>query len=166
MCSEPWEVRLDHDERRVRERHFIEQMGLLYSEMGGVPMMGRLLGHLLICDPPVQSSSELAEALDASKGSISTATRQLVHLGLVEKVPVPGSRAHHFRLRDNAWAHQMKQDATRLQLKLRVVEEGEDLVGDDPDRAGRLRDFRDFCTYLSRELPALIDRWLAEKEDA
>ncbi|MFC1955613.1 hypothetical protein ACFLWZ_03665 [Chloroflexota bacterium] len=35
----------------------------------------------MICDPPYQSPDELAEALIASKGSISSTTRLLIQMG-------------------------------------------------------------------------------------
>lgn len=49
-------------------------------------MVGRALGWLLVCEPPEQSAAELAETLQASKGSISTATRVLLRLGFIERV--------------------------------------------------------------------------------
>jgi hypothetical protein len=37
------------------EREFIERSGLFYEAAGGPRTAGRILGWLLICDPPHQS---------------------------------------------------------------------------------------------------------------
>ena len=66
-------------------------------------MTGRVLGWLLVCDPPEQSAAQLAEALDASKGAISGATAALVRMRLVERLRIRGERADRFRMRPEAW---------------------------------------------------------------
>lgn len=52
----------------------------------------RLLGWLLVCRPERQSSEELASALDASSGGISTNARMLIQFGYIERVGVAGDR--------------------------------------------------------------------------
>ena len=54
------------------DEHFVEELGLLFAELGQPRMMGRMLAWLLICEPPDQSSSDLVGALGASKATIST----------------------------------------------------------------------------------------------
>ncbi len=68
-------------------------LALFFEEMGFPRMAGRILGWLLICDPPEQSAGQLAGVLQASKGSLSTMTRLLIQMGLVERVGLPGSAA-------------------------------------------------------------------------
>ena len=43
---------MSRTDQQRRERHFVEEMGLLFETMGGQRMMGRVVGHLLICEPP------------------------------------------------------------------------------------------------------------------
>ena len=54
---------------------YVEDFGLMFEGFGLPRMVGRALGALLISDPPELSAEELAEALRASRGSISSATR-------------------------------------------------------------------------------------------
>ena len=89
-------------EQALRERHFVEELGHMFADLGAVPMMGRVMGRLLICDPPEQSLTELSEYLGASKGSISTTARQMLAAGMIQKVPRPGDRAHYYRISDDA----------------------------------------------------------------
>ena len=81
--------------------HFVEDVGLLLEQGGILAWPGRIVGWLLICDPPHQSTSQLAQVLGASKASISTMTRLLIQMGLVEQVgcarTTPRSFSHQAR---------------------------------------------------------------------
>lgn len=63
--------------RYYEEMHFVEDISLYFEQMGLPRMAGRVLGVLLICDPPAQSLTDLCERLQASKSSVSTTTRLL-----------------------------------------------------------------------------------------
>ena len=51
------------------ESAFVEEMGQALATYGMTPMAGRMWGWLLICEPPEQTAADLAEALQASRGS-------------------------------------------------------------------------------------------------
>lgn len=150
-------------EQQTHERHFVEEVGLVFDEMGAPRMMGRIVGFLLISEPGHQSSQQIAEYLDASRGSVSTVTRQLVASGMIERVAIQNSRATYFRITDGAWTKMMRQRAARLRIMCDVAQQGLDLLRDaTPKRRRRLQQFHDFYTYLERESHTLIDRWDAE----
>ena len=65
------------------ERTFADEVGFYWEEAGGTRMAGRVLGALLLADPPEMSSSHLAMFLGVSGGSVSTATRELILPGLI-----------------------------------------------------------------------------------
>ena len=76
---------------QVRVERFVEELGVLLELEAGAPrMVGRVLGWLLVCEPPEQSAAELAERLQASRGSISAATRLLLRMGMIERVRTRG----------------------------------------------------------------------------
>ncbi|MBX2796362.1 MAG: MarR family transcriptional regulator [Myxococcales bacterium] len=140
----------------------------MFDQMGLQRMMGRIVGMLLICDPPHQSSAQIAEYLDASRGSVSTMTRQLVTMGMIQRHPVPNTRASYFRIEDNAWPEMAREDITRLRIFRELAEQGLGLLAETPmERQLRLKNLRDFYAYLEQEIPAMIDRWdaLRSEED-
>ncbi|MCP5095569.1 MAG: MarR family transcriptional regulator, partial [Chloroflexi bacterium] len=47
-------------------QYFVEDVGLFFEQVGLPRMSGKIMGWLLIADPPHQSMSELVEALQAS----------------------------------------------------------------------------------------------------
>ena len=122
---------------------------------------GKLLAWLLICDPPQQSSADLAAALDLSAGSISTGIRMLENSRLVRRVAVPGKRGKIYELSEKGMTLAVQDN--RLRLFRELMDRGLALVGDDrAPRARRLRRTRDFYAFMEREIPALITRFEAD----
>ena len=146
----------------VGERQFAEEVGRVFEQFGLSRMAGRILGWLLICDPPRQSSSELGAALGASKGAISTATRLLESYGLARRIAVPGERGDFFEMTPDAFNRAYDQ-LGRVRTFRRLMEMGLTVLGDqDSPRAERLRETRDLYAFLERELPGLMERFRAE----
>src|SRR5918995_5513901 len=83
---------------RARVRQFTEEFGLMGERSGMPRMVARLLGWLLICDPPSQSSTEIASALGVSRASVSIATRLLEAGGLIRRTALAGTRGHPFEV--------------------------------------------------------------------
>ena len=93
----------------IEEIHFVEDIGLFFEQMGLPRMAGRILGALLISDPPPQSITDLAEKLNASKSSISIMARLLVERGLIERVASPVPRRDYYRFKPGGWITYMRQ---------------------------------------------------------
>lgn len=149
------------DERHgVEASRFVEEVGLAFEQLGLPRMAGRILGRLVIADVPEQSSSDLAEALQASKGSISTMTRLLIQLGLIERVGRRGDRRDYFRLRPNLWPRLVRQRAALFGVLRQAAERGLRLVSEESGgSAQRLREMRDLFAFLEQEIPLALARW-------
>ena len=86
------------DDVTALELQFAEDMGLFFESGGVSRMAGRVWAMLLAMDEPHLSAIDLQDALGASAGSISGATRALLDLGLIERVNVRGERRDYFAL--------------------------------------------------------------------
>jgi len=151
---------VDEGLRQMEERHFVEDVALFFEEMGFPRMAGRILGWLLICDPPEQSAGQLAGVLQASKGSLSTMTRLLIQMGLVERVGLPGERRDYFRIRPGAWPQLLRVQTQVMTGLHQVVERGLIMLADeDSGRRQRLEEAHDLYAFLERELPRLFQQW-------
>ncbi|MCB9744512.1 MAG: MarR family transcriptional regulator [Alphaproteobacteria bacterium] len=143
---------------------YIEDAGLLFDELGGSRMTGRVLAWLLTCEPPEQSSEQLAEALGVSRGSISMATQQLTRTGLIRRRTRPGSRALTFRLEQGAWVAMM---ASRLSSAARLralADQGLEVIAPaSPSQAARLEEMRDFYAFFESRVPELLQEWEAQR---
>ena len=150
------------DEERAS---YAEDFGLLFEGFGLPRMVGRVLGTLLISDPPDLSAEELAEALQASRGSISSATRTLITLGLVQRRTKPGERRDYFRMKPDAWNELMRHEMESLARFRRMAERGLELASSDSLEAQRnLEEMREFYIYWEKELPALLERWEEDRK--
>jgi DNA-binding transcriptional regulator GbsR (MarR family) len=151
------------EERAFDLRHFVEEMGLHFEYAGMPRMAGRILGHLLVCDPPHQSAEELARAITASRASVSTVTRLLIQAGLLERVAVPGERRDQFRVREEAFHRQLLERVRLLTMFREVLARGlEALAGQPAARTRRLRDMYEMYRWMEREIPLLIERYQKE----
>lgn len=126
-------------------------------------MAGRVLGWLTIAEPPHQAMSELTEALQASKSSISTTTRFLIQIGLIERTSLPGQRRDYFRIKADTWDQKLKESLWQMTASRQLTERGLELVK-DADNSNRrwLEEMRDMYAFFERELPALLERWERE----
>lgn len=149
---------------QLEKAHFVEEVGLMFEQVGLPRMAGRIFGWLLISEPVQQSSSDLAEILQASKGSISTTTRLLIQIGLIERVSLPGDRRDYFQIKPHAWSQMSKQRLAQIAAFRRLAERGLALLQDAPSPLQkRLQEMRDIHAFLERELPLLHERWEAEE---
>ena len=143
------------DERTLRMHQFVDRMGLFWESSGGSRMAGRVLGWLLICEEPVQSLSQIAVEVEASKASISSATRTLTRIGLIERVPVRGDRAAYFRMVEGGWSKVLFRELAQEGLAV--------LDGLPPERRARLEEFEDLYAFMELEYPKILADWRARR---
>jgi DNA-binding transcriptional regulator GbsR (MarR family) len=145
-------------EQYYEERHFIEDISLYFEQMGMPRMAGRVLGVLLISDPPEQSINDLCEVLQASKSSISTTTRLLTEMGLIERVAAPVPRRVYFQFKPGGWVVFMRMRLRLMASLHQIAERGLELLqARDPILRERLQEAHDMFSLIEEELPALLE---------
>ena len=146
-----------------RERRYAEEVGVTLAGLGMTPAYGRLLGWLLICDPPSQSLSQLGAALGLSKGAVSTGIRVLERIGMVRRVPAPGVRGHVYEATPGGLIEMASLAGQQYGAVRGLMERGLALLHEqDSPRAARLRASRDFYAFVEREVPKLLDQFKQE----
>lgn len=149
--------------RYYDKKHFIEDISLFFEEMGLPRMAGRILGVLLISDPPEQSIDELCDALQASKSAVSTSARLLAETGLIERVPPLMPRRIYFHFAAGGWLVFMRQ-RMRLWSELhQITERGLELLRDaTPAHQERLQEAHAMFSVIEFDFPAVLDRFEEE----
>jgi DNA-binding transcriptional regulator GbsR (MarR family) len=144
------------------EAEFVGRLGLFMEMLGGPRTMGRVYGWLLICDPPEQSLTQLAQTLSVSKASVSTVARQLQEAGMIERLP-SSTRQHLYRVTPGGFASVLSTQLSRMKFGIDAADFGLSLL--DKARTGqreRLEDFRDFCVFSAQDYrDELMRRWNA-----
>ena len=146
--------------------HFIEDIGLFFEQLGMPRMAGRILGVLLICDPPAQSIGEITETLKASKSSVSIMARLLVENGLVERVASPVPRRDYYQFKPGGWMIYMRQWLALMSELHSITERGLDLIQDQPaELKERLQEAHDMFSTLEESLPVMLEKLEEEKRN-
>ncbi len=146
-------------DRYYEERHFIEDISLYFEQMGLPRMAGRVLGVLLISDPPQQSINDLCEVLQASKSAVSTTTRLLSEMGLIERVASPLPRRIYFQFKGGGWVTFMRMRLRLMASLHQIAERGLDLLEDRQLALWeRLQEAYDMFSLIEDALPALLQR--------
>jgi DNA-binding transcriptional regulator GbsR (MarR family) len=144
---------------------FVEQVAASFERMGLFRMAGRVIGWLLVCDPPEQTFAQLVDVLQASKASISGAMRFLVASRWVERFSKPGDRRSYYRLRTDAMSENARRQVEVYREFADLMESGLRAVGNEkPQRRARLEEMYEMYAFLDRELPIVWDHW--EKQRA
>lgn len=155
---------ITHNSTEIKQ--FVEDVGLFFERSGLPRMAGRILGWLLVCDPPHQSATDLAEVLEASKGSISSMTRLLIQIGLIQRTSLPGQRRDYFYIQTGAWFALLQHEVKAVAAFRRILEHGVALIADaEPATQERLLEIRDVYAFFERELPSLLERWEQERKE-
>jgi DNA-binding transcriptional regulator GbsR (MarR family) len=142
----------------LEARHFIEDIGLFFEQMGMPRMAGRILGVLLIADPPAQSITDIAATLIASKSSVSTMARLLVEDGLIERVAAPVPRRDYYRFKPGGWILYMRRWLSLMSELHRITERGMLLLADKPpEMQQRLQEAHDLFSLVEERFPAIIE---------
>lgn len=154
----------DAEQQQSELRHFAEDVGLIFERMSMPRMTGRVVGWLLVCDPPHQSMNELVEALQTSKSSISTTTRLLEEIYFIQRIRLPGYRHDHYRLIPGAWNTITKARLAQVSTIRTLAERGLNLLNhSSPEGRERLQEMHDIYAFWEQEIPGLISRWEEEQ---
>ena len=152
---------MDHPHHRA----YVERFALVLDGLGLQPMAARVLALFVCSDADTLTSAEISAHLAVSPAAVSGAVHLLGQAGLLERVPVPGSRRQHFRLAGDTWtgAGAVKQEVFVALAALAA--DGLQIVAPDGLAAERLEGMRAFYAFLAEEMPALLARWRATRPD-
>jgi DNA-binding transcriptional regulator GbsR (MarR family) len=134
---------------------WVERVAAAFAQHFGLPpITGRILGWLLICDPPEQSAGAIADAIGASRASLTTSMRLLTAGEFVRRRHRPGERTTYFRIDDDAWERVIRQRIIGMASLREITEDAMALIGADSERASRVRAAHAFFGWLSEAFAA------------
>jgi len=138
---------------------FIDRMGLVAEADGLSRIAGRIMGLMVLEGGPL-SFSEIAERLDISRASVSTNTRFLERIGVIERVMIKGERQDHFQLAKAPYARLLEGSVARIKKAEDVVADARAELGpDDTERRKRLDELGAFYEALAANFEELVARF-------
>lgn len=138
--------------------HFIEQMGIIAQSDGLPRISGKILGLFLVEDGPF-SFQEIAERLKVSRGSVSTNTRLLENLRVIDRVSKMGQRGDFFQLAEDPYAKLLQGVSQRMEKSIAVLTETRKALPSSWSQSQlRLSDLEQFYSEYLNSTNSLIRR--------
>jgi DNA-binding transcriptional regulator GbsR (MarR family) len=150
---------------RDEEITFADHVGRFYARRYAFPpMVGRVLGYLLVCEPPAQSIAELSEALLASRSAITGALEVLERLHSLRRSRAAGERMDRVRL-DFSSAESRGFDITEYQELGDLAREGLEVLKDaPPERRVDALELAAFADFLVERTQAMKKEWETHRD--
>lgn len=132
------------DKIHPSSQDFIEAMGMIYQADSLPRIAGRIVGLLMIKDAPF-SLQELSDHLQVSRGSISTNTRLLEQIGMINRIAKLGERQAFYHLAKDPYVNFMEGALLRIKKAQSVVRTAQKNIPKSQKGAHRnLADIRHF----------------------
>lgn len=142
------------------EHEYVDQVGRHFSKSFGVPpVVGRVIGWLLICDPPRQTAAGISEGLGISRSAVGQAVSTLETWRVVERTRPPGERADRISVHAAFGADNLEA-ADEYNALLTLARNGLELLRDaPPGRRARLMEMAALAEFLLERMPQLAADW-------
>ena len=152
------------DVPRDDELTFADHLGRFYARRYAYPpMVGRVVGYLLVCDPRDQTIGELSEALLASRTAITGALDVLERTDAIRRSRAAGERMDRVRL-DMSSPQARGFDITEYQQLGDLAREGLEVLKDAPaERRAELLEMAAFADFLVDRIRAMQHEWDAHR---
>lgn len=138
----------DQRDQAAEMLRWIERVATFCVEEWALPpITGRILGLLMICDPPERSAGQIAETIHASRASLTSNMRFLTTIGLIRKVRVPGDRTTYYRIEDDAWHTVIQRKLQSLAAFGDIADQGITIATEGSSRE-RIRAAQHALTWL------------------
>jgi predicted transcriptional regulator len=132
---------------------WVERVATFFAEHYGLPpITGRIVGWLMVCDPPEQSPAEIAAAIGASRASLTTNMRLLIASGLVHRLTRSGGRTTYYRIDDDMWEKVIRRRIASMMSFGEIAKDAIGLLGANNTRAARVRAAHDFFEWMAKVL--------------
>lgn len=148
-----------------RKKEIIERIGVYYEKKGLQPVVGRIMGLLLVAEPAEATFEEIQEELQISKSAVSTALTFLQAKETVEYTTKPGERRRYFKLRMRDWKTELKKEFDEvLDMESLINEIIELKENKKSEFCCSLLEMKDFFKFMKKELPLLLKKFEASRK--
>ncbi|HBN08532.1 MAG TPA: hypothetical protein DD435_07740 [Cyanobacteria bacterium UBA8530] len=139
------------------EKKLLSEFGGVMEKAGLPDVSGKIFAWLLICDPPCQTSDEIAQALGIDGDLAGQMGEMLTEFGMTEKVSLPDKKCFVVK----PIGQMMQQRMGLLHEFRQTIQHSLILLKDQPEKQQRLKDLDSFYGLLEEELPKILACWEA-----
>lgn len=147
-------------QRQEKIKQQVERFGIFYEKFGFPPLAGRLVGYLLLAEPPHKSFYEIQDFLMASKSSVSNAIKFLIGQKIVDYITFPGDRKRYFKINAHTWLKETKDRVADIAEIKTAWDETLAMRSDKyPEFNDGIKMLSSFHEYIEIELSKAIQQW-------
>src|SRR5690606_22312622 len=143
-----------------KQKEIIERVGVFHEKKGMQPVVGRIIGLLLVAEPAEATFDEIQNVLQVSKSAVSNALTFLQGREIADYTTKPGDRKRYFKLKVKDWRKDLKKDFDEL-LKIDALIS--DVIDLKKDKSSQfccyLSEMKDFLAFMRKELPLMIEKF-------
>lgn len=139
----------------------VEDVGMALADDRTPPMLGRVLGWLLLNAPEPQTAEGMATALQASRGAISMSTRTLMSVGLISRRTEPGDRRTYYEARPETMALSLQARFSSIGALRAAIANALELLADAPPERRRTLEYLDeMYRFFETEFGRVYEAWM------
>lgn len=143
-----------------KQKELIERIGVFHEHKGMQPLVGRIIGLMLVHDNAEVTFDEIVDLLGVSKSAVSNALTFLQAKERVIYTTKPGDRKRYFKLKVNDWRENFTKDLVGIAEIQKFLDEVLALRKDkDSEFCTKMKDFSNFLEFFRQEIPSLFERF-------
>lgn len=135
----------------------IERIGVFHEQRGMQPLMGRIVGLLLVLDEAEATFDEIIEYLNVSKSAVSNALNILQLQNHIAYKTKPGERKRYFFLRLDKWEEAMEKELCDIsEISIFMKDVLKERGNTKPEFNHNINDLCNFMEFLKNRIPSLF----------
>lgn len=135
----------------------IERIGVFHEQRGMQPLMGRILGLLLVLDEAEATFDEIVDYLNVSKSAVSNALNILQLQNHIAYKTKQGERKRYFYLTLDRWEDAMQKELCDIsQISTFMQDVLKERGNVKPEFNHHIQDLCSFMEFLKSKVPALF----------
>jgi DNA-binding transcriptional regulator GbsR (MarR family) len=148
-----------------KQKNLIERIGVFHEHKGMQPLVGRIIGFLLVHEKGEATFDEIIEQLAVSKSAVSNALTFLQAKDRCIYNTHPGDRKRYFALKVGDWREDFERELCNIAEIQKFIDEVLDERKDrNSDFTCRMKDFSNFLAFFKKEIPLMFEKFRRQQE--
>lgn len=143
-----------------KHRELVERIGVFYEHKGIQPLVGRIIGLMMVNEECELTFDEIVGELGVSKSAVSNALNFLQAKETISYHTKPGDRKRYFKLLVGNLEDQFEKDLMSITRVQEFITETLELREDkDSPFCQKLSAFSEFLIFFRAEMPKLFEKF-------
>lgn len=147
-----------------KQRELIEKIGVFHEHKGMQPLVGRIIGLLLVHENAEVTFEEIVEDLGVSKSAVSNALNFLQAKERIVYHTKPGDRKRYFQLKIQNWSEELEREIMEITKFKEFIDE---VISERGKRNVEfnscLKEFSSFLVFFKNEIPLLFKKFKSQQ---